>query len=248
MDAVRKSSQKNAFRGKTMKTRVRFTGVFLALCAFLLGALPGHSAVLIDTQGSTFYSVAERFGVWMPWQPLSDVVVSNSVTMGGFGVYGAAEETGKIKWVIYENDALLWQSDPQDVVAGGATWYDVSYSTTLVVGNTYTMGVVATNLFKWGQNTASDAALVPIGRNGLQIMDSQPVAQVEEQEIATFLGVPVVDRNGFPFADYPTQTSVRVFDIDGAPLPIPEPAEWSMLIAGLMVIAFVANRRRRMSI
>jgi hypothetical protein len=71
---------------------------------------------------------------------------------------------------------------------------------------------------------------------------------VEEQEIGTFLNAPLVDRNGFPFADYPTQTSVRVFDIDGAPAPIPEPAEWSMLIAGLMVIAFVANRRRRMSI
>jgi hypothetical protein len=27
--------------------------------------------------------------------------------------------------------------------------------------------------------------------------------------------------------------------------PIPEPAEWSMLIAGLLVIAFIARRRNQ---
>jgi hypothetical protein len=42
------------------------------------------------------------------------------------------------------------------------------------------------------------------------------------------------------FESFEHQTSLRVL------APIPEPAEWSMLIAGLLVIGFIAKRRNRL--
>jgi hypothetical protein len=227
-----------------MKTKVGVTGVLLALCTLLAGALPAHSAVLVGTQGSSFFSLTE-LGSFLTFQPVADVVVGDSdVSIGGFGVYGAAEAAGKISWVMFQNDSLLWQSGSYDVLPGAARWYDVGYSTTLVSGNTYTMGVLANNMFAWGQNTDSDEVFGSIGGNGVLIMPHQTFAQLDlPEQGADFAGDPsvlrVFERSGY-------QTSVRVFDAAGAaPPPIPEPAEWSMLLAGLSLVTLVANRRRK---
>jgi hypothetical protein len=220
-------------QGKTMKTSVRLRGVLFALCALLAGALPAHSAVLVGTQGSSFFSL----GVPSPFQPLADVVVGDAdKSIGGFGVYGAAEAAGEIRFVVFDNGTLLWQSAAREVSAGSATWHDIAYTDPLLQGHTYTMGLLASNVFAWGQNTDVDEGFGPIGANGLQIMPYQAAALLDEQ--AGFLSDPSLS---FNLSGY--QTSVRVFDIDGVP-PIPEPAEWSMLLAGLLVVAFVANRRR----
>jgi hypothetical protein len=230
-----------------MKARVRFAGVLFSLCAFLGGALPGHSAVLVGTQGSSLFSLTNDFGVFSTFQPVADVhVMGNSdVSIGGFGVFGAAEEAGKIRFVIFRNDALLWQSGPYDVAPGSARWYDTSYSSTLVSGDTYTMGVVSNNMFAWGQNTQSDEGFGPIGGNGLEIMPHKAFAQLDLEQGADFVGDPYLLRG---FEDYGYQTSLRIFDAGGAVAPpIPEPAEWSMLLAGLLVMTFVANRRRGIS-
>jgi hypothetical protein len=223
-----------------MKTRVRFTGVLFALCAFLAGAVPAHSQVLVGTPGSSLFSLTE-FGAFSTFQPLADVAVigSSNVSIGGFGVYGAAEAAGKIRYVIFDNDSLLWQSGSYDVAVGSAGWYDVSYPTTLASGHTYTMGVVANNLFAWGRNSVSDEGFGPIGGNGLEIRAPQTFAQLDLVQGDDFVGDPLVLRGFELFGD---QTSVRVL------APIPEPSEWSMLLAGLLVIGFVANRRRRMAV
>jgi hypothetical protein len=102
------------------------------------------------------------------------------------------------------------------------------------------MGVVANNMFAWGQNTESDAGYGPVGGDGIVIMPLRTHAQLDVQQGADFAGEPFLQR---AFDDTAYQTSVRVFDVDGVPA-IPEPAEWSMLLAGLLVVAFVANRRR----
>src|SRR4029079_9747007 len=104
-NAVRKISHNRQKRvqGKTMKTNVRVTGVLLALFTFLGGALPGHSAVLVGTQGSSFLSLTD-YGAFSTYQPLADVGVigSSDVSIGGFGVFAAAEAAGKISWVIFQ--------------------------------------------------------------------------------------------------------------------------------------------------
>ena len=227
-----------------MRTSVRFTGVLFALCSFFTGALPGHSAVLVGAQGSSLFSLTE-LGEFRTFQPVSDLVVigSSDVSIGGFGVYGAAEAAGKISYVIFHNDSLLWQSAAYDVAPGSAKWYDAAYSTTLISGDTYTMGILANNVFAWGQNTASDESFGSVGGNGLAIMPHQPFAQIDLVQGGDFATEPFLLR-GFERSEY--QTSLRVFDVAGAAAPpIPEPAEWSMLLAGLSFVAFVANRRRR---
>ena len=229
-----------------MKTRVRLTGVLFALCAFLAGALPAHSAVLVGTQGSTFYSLTEHHdGVFDTFQPIADVVVGDSNKfIGGFGVYGRAETADKIRWVIFDNGSLLWQSGSYNVIPdSGPRWYDADYPVTLEAGHTYTMGVQANNLFAWGWNPESAEGFGPIGGDGLVIQPHTVamLALVDDNPGADFVGDPLLLR-GFELSG--DQVSVRVFDVAGVP-PIPEPAEWSMLLAGLMVVGFIANRRRR---
>jgi hypothetical protein len=232
-----------------MKTRVRFTGVLFALCTFLVGALPAHSAVLVGTQGSTFFSLTE-YGVFDTFQPIADVVVGESNKfIGGFGVYGRAETADKIRWVIFDNDVLLWQSGSSPVTPNsGATWYDVDYPTMLEAGHTYTLGVQANNLFAWGWNPESAEGFGPIGGDGL-VIQPHTVAMLTLVD-----GNPgndfVADSSAVLMRGWEAsgdQVSVRVFDVAGVPA-IPEPAEWSMLLAGLLVMGFVANRRRRLSV
>lgn len=230
-----------------MKARVRFAGALFALCAFLSGAIPGHSAVLVGTQGSSFFSLTNDFGVFSTFQPVADVRVidGSNVSIGGFGVFGAAEAAGQIRFVVFQNDNLLWQSVSYSVEAGEARWYDVGYSSSLVDGDTYTMGIVANDLFAWGQNTASDEGFGAIGGSGLEILPHKAFAQLDIEQGANFAGDPYLLRG---FEDFGYQTSLRIFDAGGAVAPpIPEPSEWSMLFAGLLVMTFVANRRRGVS-
>jgi hypothetical protein len=212
----------------------------------LAAALPGHAAVLVGTQGSSFFSLTE-YGVFDTFQPLADITVGNAnVAIGGFGVYGRAEAADKIRWVIFENDAPLWTSESVSVVPDSAArWYDVDYPITLLAGQTYTMGVQANNLFAWGWNQGFQGP-GSIG-DGLEIKPAHTVALLELVDYTPggdFVGTPVLMRGFEASGD---QVSVQIFDVAGVP-PIPEPAEWSMLIAGLLVIGFVASRRRQLAI
>jgi hypothetical protein len=209
--------------------------------------MPAHSAVLVGTQGSTFFSLTNDWGVFRTFQPVADVAVGDSGKfIGGFGVYGRAETADKIRWVIFDNDVLLWQSGSSAVTPGSdARWYDVDYPTMLEAGHTYTLGVQANNMFAWGWNPQSAEGFGPIGGDGL-VIQAHTVAMlgvVDDNPGADFVGDPLLLR-GFELSG--DQVSVRVFDVAGVPA-IPEPAEWSMLLAGLLVIGFVANRRRRIA-
>jgi hypothetical protein len=107
--------------------------------------------------------------------------------------------------------------------------------------------VVANDWFAWGRNAAGIEGYGRIGDNGLEIQPGQAFAQLGIEQGAAFGSDPPFLLRGFnPYGDE-FQPSVRIFDPLGAAPPIPEPAEWSMLLAGLSIVAFVANRRRRVS-
>lgn len=235
-----------------MKTRVHVTGVLFALWAFLAGALPGHAMTLVETQGSSFYSLTTDYGVFSTFQPVADVfVTADNVVIGGFGVSAAAEAAGQIRGVIFKDGGFVWQSNPIAVTGDNERkWFDfyLALGLGLEKNSTYSLGVISTNMFGWGRNTDADPGFGPIEANGLKILPGDAEAQFEVGENGQFplKSTPILGHVGYDPLSY--QTSVRVFDMSGPAPAVPEPAEWSLLFAGLLVIGFVANRRRRLSV
>jgi hypothetical protein len=207
------------------------------LCTFMLG-VPSAASALISNQGSSFFSMTNDLGFFSEFQPVAFLEVGNAnVPIGGFGVYGEAEANGQIRWVIVDVanslSPLLYVSGTQNVSPQGPGWYDSpGISQTLQANRTYAMGVVASNLFAWSLN---DAPSGPIIQGDLTIPVDSHQLQVALDGAGHFAGDPI-----YPGLELPgIQTSLRVL------APIPEPAEWSMLIAGLLVIAFIARRRNQ---
>lgn len=208
------------------------------LCTFMLGA-PSVASALISNQGSSFLSMTDQLGGFSDFQPLAVLQVGNAdVDIGGFGVYGAAEAAGQLRWVIFDTANTsnpFYLSGTQGVSPQGAMWYDSpGMARTLLAGQTYALGVVANNLFAWGWSDASSAA--PITQSGLTLPVRSEQAQVTVDGAGHFAGNPIFVAD---FDPLDAQTSLRVM------APIPEPAEWSMLIAGLLVIGFIARRRNQ---
>lgn len=229
-----------------MRTRLQFTGVLFALCTMLAGAPAANAGVLIQDQGTTTFSMSD-FGVYSEYQPFAQITVGSAdVMMGGFGVWGAAEAAGQIKFLVFDQENLIYSSAS---IAATQTqtlrWYDSPVlSIKLSKDHTYSLGVVSNNMFAWGRYDESGFATGL--QNGLNHDVRENIVQV------SLTGNPGSNYAGNPFlvpeygVDY-FQSSVRVFDLAGGGVapPIPEPAEWSMLLAGLLVVAFVANRQRR---
>jgi hypothetical protein len=208
-------------------------------------SLPASASVLVSNQGSTFFSMSE-FGFFSEFQPMAEVLVGGSnVNIGGFGVYGKAENTsGSLKWIVFDGSSLIYQSGIQSVSTGGAKWYDSpTFNLTLLAGHTYSMGLIATDMFAWGRN---DGTLSAVTQNGLTIKAFEGLVQAPNtlaEGGGSFAGDPIY-ASDFGGVDY-FQGSVRVFSAGGAVPPVPEPSEWMMLAAGLMVVSFVARRRAR---
>jgi hypothetical protein len=227
-----------------MKLSRRLTGVVFALCMAIAGLSTASASVLVSNQGSTFFSMSDFFGTFTDFQPIAEVTVTGlPVNIGGFGVYGRAEAAGEIKFVMFDGLSLVYQSDAQSVNQGGARWFDSpTISGTLTAGHTYSMGLVASNLFAWGRNSEP---VSPISGGGLTINGFESISQPTFSTSGGFAGDPIlIPEYG---VDY-FQASVRVMSAGGGVPPIPEPSEWAMLLAGLMVVAFVAKRQRRTSI
>jgi len=226
-----------------MRTFKRLTGVVFALCMAVAGASTASASVLVSNQGSTFFSMSD-FGVFTDFQPIAEVVVgSSNVNMGGFGVYGAAEAAGQVKWVVFDGLNLVYQSGAASVSQQSARWYDSpAMSLTLASGHTYSMGLVASNMFAWGRN---EEPISPISGGGLTINAFESISNPTFSTSGNFAGDPIlIPEYGVPYY----QGSVRVFDTGGGVPAIPEPSEWAMLLAGLMVVGFVAKRQRRRTI
>ena len=109
-----------------MASRSRLQSLFAALLCTLTLAAPATSAfALISNQGSSFFSMTNDFGGFSDFQPIAYLHVGSAdVEVGGFGVYGAAEAPGRLRWVVFEETTPVYLSNPQSVSQQGPRWYD----------------------------------------------------------------------------------------------------------------------------
>jgi hypothetical protein len=238
--------------GFIMKSKHNLPTFFLAICALAIGAPAANAAdTLIEYEKA---SMLEGAGTH---QVLSKVVVGpNDVTIGGFGVYGKAQASGNIKFILFDAGPAPTQprfiSSAQAVQASSTVrWYDLadpSFLYTLKAGHTYGMGLISDRAngpsnfqFAAGYNSGfgGDPKTSTIA-NGLTV----PFTQWLTLNAVTgcSAGLCTFGANPTLFQDNTTtyKPSLHIF------APVPEPAEWAMLIAGLMVVGFIARRRNGM--
>jgi hypothetical protein len=181
-------------------------------------------------------------------------VGASAVQIGGFGVYGRADFASasnpvNVMWVLFQNGVFNSSYSLQlTVTDSGARWFDSAYApVTLAANTTYQMGLVTNaDTFSWGLSMpGTEVGSAP----GATLLTTMGLATV------TLSGAPGsgfagdILRVGDGYSDFPDmQPSLRIFGPDYVSAPIPEPSEWAMLLAGLMVVAFVAKRRSRRTI
>ena len=123
-------------------------------------------------------------------------------------------------------------------------WYDSpSFSLTLQAGRTYAMGLMADTIgasgFLWGVEWTTNlmgGGGPSVDSNGLVL----PFVSSTGSAGSLLLDSPLlaaIDGTSF------YRTSLRIYEATPA---VPEPAEWTMLAAGLFVISFMARRRQQM--
>jgi hypothetical protein len=219
----------------------------IALVASLCASATGSASILIQNAGTSWGGVA---GIN---QPLAKVVIGASdVAIGGIGVFGQAQSAGNVKWVIFDSLAPstpLYLSSAQAVTARPgqfatqSTWYDsASFGLTLQAGRTYAMGLIAdtvgANGFLWGVEWTGNlmgGGGPPVDANGVTL----PFVSSAASAGSLLLDSPslaAIDGTSF------YRTSLRIHE---ATPPVPEPAEWTMLVAGLFVVGFIARRRQQ---
>lgn len=204
-------------------------------------------------------------------EPLATVTVGHSdVQIGSFGVYGRAQSTTNIAWVIFDQSDLLnpvFLSPIQQVSAtANSTWYDAPGMTaTLLPRHTYFMGVVADTIlgnggFLWHSGTALMGPDPTVG-DGLTLHSSTAVARVgfcnggHSAQVCGPLPLQTQTVTSFLEGSYPYISEVQAFSNKkmslrinlgpDSPPPVPEPSEWAMLVAGLAVVGLIARRRRQ---
>jgi hypothetical protein len=191
------------------------------------GAAIAAGPLLIQDQGNSAPYGESYKSTTQPFAAVS--VGPNDVAITGFGVYGQAPSAMTLKWALFDiTGARLYVSPEQNV--GGVTnmqWYDSpALNLTLLANHTYALGALTNNatgrfIYSWTYPSAL------ISANGLSLPDMRP-------QVGNFSN-PVLTSPDY----YLGQNSIHVFGV-------PEPAEWVMLIAGLMVVAFIARRRNQM--
>jgi hypothetical protein len=236
-----------------MRSRTLARKLLLAT-AFLLGmAATAYAAPLIEYQASSFSGSSNEN------EQLARVNVGAvNVQIGGFGVYGRARSDTGVAWVIFDLTDLVnpvFQSSVQQVgTAPVATWYDSpAMSFTLLANHTYAMGLVANKVngdggFWWATGD------FPFGggnqtANGLTLLDDTSGVRAGYCNGGFGpCGSTTQTLTSFMTGTYPDVFSQTLSTRTKMSLHIqavPEPAEWTMLVAGLLAIAFIAVRRNK---
>jgi hypothetical protein len=243
-----------------MKRSIKLAGMLFALVT-TVAAVPAANAIpqplLTTGEGPLVQMVAPEFwqetfgGAAYIGQPLANVTVSSPVTIGGFGVWGRADFASasspvNVMWVLFAaGDPIGAYSLQQTVTSSGERWFDSPGVSLNLAAGSYQMGLVANDTFSWGLSSPG-SEIGPV--SGLTIHNTMGTAVVTLAGTpgSGFDGIEAIDVNS-PYPDF--QPSLRIYGADYASLPpaIPEPSEWAMLLAGLMVIGFVANRRRKVT-
>jgi hypothetical protein len=242
-----------------MKRSIKLAGMLFALLTSVAAVPAANAQTPLLTNGTGSLEPWVTSDLWFDAgggsvysdQPLANVQVgANPVTIGGFGVFGRFDgpvTTGsRVEWVLFADGVFNGTySFQQTATSNTAGWFNSLGATlTLAANTTYQFGLVANDAFSWGM-FAGNAS--PIEANGLTLLDAMPQATVN------LSGGPGSGFDGIVAWDVYTglpgyQPSLQIFGEDYAQLPaIPEPSEWAMLVAGLMVIGFVANRRRKVT-
>jgi hypothetical protein len=225
----------------------------LATLVFIfISATTVNAQILLEHKGTSYRTQSDNFA------PLAEVIVGGSdVYITGFSVFGQTSVPTDVRWVIF--DSLIPYSpvllSPIHSIEGRpgsfaakALWYDSpSIEFTMLANHRYAMGLLADRLgpsgFRWGVNVTSNR----YGGGGRTI-DADVVSVPFTAALAnaglagSFYSTPVVytfngaDPLGWNDA---IQPSLRILS------PVAEPAEWAMILAGLMLIGWVSRRRRR---
>jgi len=220
-------------------------------------SLPAANAIVISTNPlQTPSAFSQWSGLDYEGQPISNLIVDSTVGISNFGVYGKVSGSATLNWLIFDMSspskaldygqfAPVWSSGPVGATVNTTgTWYDSpTVNATLLAGHTYSLGVWATGGFSYGYNTSGatisqDNLQIPLllggtafASDGSGIIARDPFLDVEGRNASLQVSY-TLGPLGAPLGDVPAA-------------PVPEPAEWTMLLAGLMVVSFVANRQRK---
>jgi hypothetical protein len=219
-----------------MIDRKCLTLFFVAMSIMAALSSSAGAAILIENQQTDFVTAATRN------EPLAKVVIGGSnVPIAGFGVFGQAQVSGNLKWVIFDSNQLtspVFLSAAQAVggtpgtFADQATWFDLtSINFTLLAGHTYAMGVIAdqvgANSFRWGASPDNQSGPFPtLTANGISLPFEQSL------ENSGVVGGVFTNTPSVVFIDNTSrrQMSLRIFGPETG--QVPEPASfimWSLL-------------------
>ena len=229
--------------------RAIFTFVFIFINAFA-----AHAQILLEHRGTTYRTQADFQA------PLASVAIGDAdVPIGGFGVYGQTSVPTNLRWVIFDSaspQAPVYLSDVHAVApepgsfAAGARWHDSpAIDFTLLANRRYAMGVLADRLgpsgFRWGMSVTTNrygGGGPAIDADGLTVSFGSALANAGLA--GSFYSTPFVYT--FNKAD-PLQWNAALQPSLRITSPVAEPAEWAMLLSGLMVVGWVSRRRKSRS-
>jgi hypothetical protein len=230
-------------------------GIARATAAWIIisiGISVAHAQILLEHRGTTYRTQSDFHA------PLSQVVVGDKdVSIGGFGVYGQTSVETNVRWVIFDSasprvpvflsDVYALAPEPGSF-ASSARWHDSPVvDFTLVANRRYAMGILADRLgttgFRWGTSVTSKrygGGGASIEAEGLSVPFAAALANAglggsfySTPFVYTYAGPDPLEWNAA------LQPSLRIAS------PVAEPAEWAMLLSGLMAIGWVSRRRRR---
>ena len=151
------------------------------------------------------------------------------VAIDGFGVYGAQEADGNIRFAIFNEAGFVreYLSDAIAALAGGLQWYDTpDFALSLLANNVYYFGLISDQRFsyRWATNVGAVSA------NGL----TSTASDISGTN-GNFRGFadPVMEDNCCV-----VQQSLRIRATD-----VPEPAPLALLGLGLLGLGLARRRR-----
>ena len=165
--------------------------------------------------------------------------------MTGFGVYGRAENnSGSVKWAIFDiiepHLPFGYSGASQQAAQSGIT---PALNLTMPAGHKYSMALWHSHV-RLGTKLPAHICHHPEWFDRQRLRRSRAYPEHERNGVGT--GPRRRSYAGYFHGLFGFRTSLQgLFRRRRHNPPIPEPSEWAMLLAGLMVVGFVAKRQRR---
>ena len=232
-------------------------GIVRAIAAsiiIVIGISVAHAQVLLEHRGTTYRTQSDFYA------PMAQVVGGDKdVTISGCGVYGQTSVETNVRWVIFDGaspHAPVFLSEIHSLApkpgsfAESADWHDSPViDVTLLAHRRYAIGLLADRLgptgFRWGTSVTSQrygGGGPSIEGDGLSLPFTAALANAGLG--GSFYSTPFLytyQRSDPLEWNAALQPSLRIAS------PVAEPAEWAMLLSGLMAIGWVSRRRRKVA-